>query len=145
MPRKLVVAGLIARGESFLITQRPPGGPLGLKWEFPGGKIEPGESPEGALIRELEEEIAARVEVGPIWDVLYHRYPDFELLMLIYLCRLEDGENPSCREVEALAWVDSDALEGYEILVADRPLVERIRREGIPPFPTGLRAEGNSN
>ena len=141
-PRKLVVAGLIVEGDSVLITQRPPGGSLSLKWEFPGGKIEPLESPEQALIRELEEEIAVRVEVGHIWDVLHHPYPDFELLMLVYFCQLEDGQTPSCREVESLSWVTAESIGDFDILEADRPLVQRIQREGVPFFCASLRVPG---
>jgi 8-oxo-dGTP diphosphatase len=140
LPRKLVVAGLIAGPEGVLITQRPPGGPIGLRWEFPGGKIEPGESPEVALARELEEEIAARVEVGRVWDVLYHPYPDFELIMLVYHARLLPGESPACREVQDMRWVTAETIADADILEADEPLVARIQRDGVPEFVASLLA-----
>lgn len=145
LPRKLVAAGLILEGSSILITQRPPGGPLGLRWEFPGGKIEAGESPEEALRRELEEEIGCWCEVGQIWDVLHHVYPAFELLMLVYYTRLMPGQTPRCRAVESLQWVDVHTIANADILDADRPLVDRIRRDGVPEFIPSLPADSISN
>src|SRR5215210_4015592 len=105
-PRKLVVAGLIIGADRrILITQRRADQALPLQWEFPGGKIEPGESPTVALERELAEELGVRVHVGRIWDVLFHPYPAFDLLMLVYVCRLATGEVPRAVEVADLAWV----------------------------------------
>ena len=132
-PRKrtLVVAGLLARDGHVLITQRRADQALPLQWEFPGGKVEPGEAPVAALARELAEEIDVRVEVGRIWDVLFHAYPSFDLVMLVYLCRLVDGE-PRAREVAAVAWVAPAALPRWDILPADRPLVERLVSDGLP-------------
>lgn len=130
---KLVVAALATDGSGrILLTRRRSDQPLPDKWEFPGGKMEPGESPEEALVRELREEIGVRTEVGPVWDVLYHRYPDYDVLMLVYACRLEPGAEPRCLEVGALAWARPDELDGYDILPADRPLVARLQREGTP-------------
>lgn len=131
--RTLVVAGLITDGAGrVLITQRPPGGSLAGFWELPGGKIEPGEGPAEALVRELREEIGCDVHVGLIWDVLFHRYPDFDLLMLVFHCRVIDQQSPHCREVADLAWCKPDQISGYELLPADQPLVDRLVREGLP-------------
>lgn len=130
---KLVVAALITDvAGRILLTRRRPDQPLPDQWEFPGGKMEPGESPQEALMRELREEIGVRPEVGRVWDVLYHRYPDYDVLMLVYACRLEPGAEPRCLEVGALVWAGTGELEGYDILPADRPLVARLRREGPP-------------
>jgi 8-oxo-dGTP diphosphatase len=149
--RTLVVAGLIIGDDRrILITQRRADQMLGGKWEFPGGKVEPGEAPVDALVRELREEIGVTVAVGRIWDVLFHAYPDFDLVMLVYVCRISTSsaggspgdralasvsgsESPRAVEVADLAWVDADDLGAWDILPADRPLVERLRADGVPP------------
>nr|HEX4316613.1 (deoxy)nucleoside triphosphate pyrophosphohydrolase [Kofleriaceae bacterium] len=133
--RKLVVAGLILGDRGVLVTQRRADQSLPLQWEFPGGKVEPGEAPVAALARELREELGVDAVVGRIWDVLFHAYPEFDLVMLVYACRL-DAASPEPRAVEVadLAWVAPAGLAGYDILPADRPLVERLRREGVPPL-----------
>ena len=132
--RKLVVAGLlIGDDRRILITQRRADQALPLQWEFPGGKVEPGESPVDALVRELREELGAAVVVGRVWDVLFHAYPAFDLVMLVYTCRLAPGAVPRAVEVADLAWVAADELPGaWDILPADRPLVVRLVEEGIP-------------
>lgn len=133
---KLVVAALIAdESGRVLITRRRPDQPHPDQWEFPGGKMEPGESPQQALVRELEEEIGVRPSVGRVWDVLFHRYPDDDVLMLVYGCRLAAGDQPRCLEVGAIAWARADELAGYDILPADRPLIARLEREGPPGHP----------
>jgi 8-oxo-dGTP diphosphatase len=131
-PRKLVVAGLvIGEGDRVLITQRRADQALPLQWEFPGGKVEPGEAPVDALVRELREEIGVTVAVGRIWDVLFHAYPAFDLVMLVYVCRIVDG-SPRAVEVADLAWVAARDLARWDILPADRPLVERLGVESLP-------------
>jgi 8-oxo-dGTP diphosphatase len=131
--RKLVVAGLIIGDDRrILITQRRADQPLPLQWEFPGGKVELGESPVAALVRELEEEIGVTVAVGPIWDVLFHAYPTFDIVMLVYSCRILDGTQPRAVEVADLRWVEPPHLPEWDILPADRPLVDRLVAEGPP-------------
>jgi len=130
--RKLVVAGLIIGDDHrILITQRRADQELPLQWEFPGGKVEPGESPVAALVRELGEEIGVTVAVGRIWEVLFHAYPAFDLVMLVYVCRIVDGV-PRPVEVADVAWVAAPDLARWDILPADRPLVERLRVENLP-------------
>jgi 8-oxo-dGTP diphosphatase len=131
-PRKLVVAGLIV-GEDrrILITQRRADQALPLQWEFPGGKVELGEAPVAALIRELQEEIGVTVDVGRVWDVLFHAYPAFDLVMLVYTCRIASG-TPRAVEVADLRWVEAVDLPGWDILPADRPLVDRLVADGPP-------------
>ena len=132
--RKLVVAGLIIGDDGrVLITQRRADQSLPLQWEFPGGKVEPGEAPVAALARELSEELGVEARVGAIWDVLFHAYPTFDLVMLVYACRLAPGARPRAVEVADLAWVRTEELPGaWDILPADRPLVARLAREGAP-------------
>src|SRR5262245_32976205 len=124
--RKLVVAALLVndRGE-VLLTQRREDQDLALFWEFPGGKIEPGEAPEAALRREIQEELGVAIEVGRIWDVLFHRYPTYDVYMLVYRCTVVAGEEPRAVEVRDLAWVSPPDLGLYRVLPADTPLVER--------------------
>jgi 8-oxo-dGTP diphosphatase len=130
--RKLVVAGLIIGDDGrILITQRRADQALANYWEFPGGKVEPGEAPTAALVRELREEIGVGVAVGRIWDVLFHVYPAFDLVMLVYPCRIVDG-TPRAIEVADLAWVAAAELSRWDILPADRPLVERLGVEKPP-------------
>ena len=131
--RKLVVAGLIIGDDGrILITQRRADQTLPLQWEFPGGKVEPGEAPVAALERELAEEIGVQARVGRIWDVLHHAYPAFDLVMLVYACRLAPEPAPRAIEVADLAWVAPGDLPGWDILPADRPLVARLVEEGPP-------------
>jgi 8-oxo-dGTP diphosphatase len=130
--RKLVVAGLIVGNDGrVLISQRRADQALPLQWEFPGGKVEPGEAPVVALARELMEELGITVDVGRIWDVLFHAYPAFDLVMLVYACRIVAGE-PRAVEVADLAWAAPAELPGRDILPADRPLVDRLVNEGLP-------------
>ncbi|MEZ4358726.1 MAG: 8-oxo-dGTP diphosphatase MutT [Kofleriaceae bacterium] len=127
--RKLVVAGLVRDGRGqILVTQRRADQSLPNQWEFPGGKVEPGESPVAALQRELLEEVGVRVEVGTIWEVIFHAYPDFDLVMLVYPCRIVEHA-PRPLEVAAVEWTTLEGLGGYDILPADQPLIDRLLRE----------------
>lgn len=98
-------------------------------WEFPGGKIEPGEAPEVALARELREELGVDAIVDAVWHVVFHAYPEFDLYLLVYRCRLAVGATPRPVEVRDLAWVAPAELAAYRILPADEPLVRRLVRE----------------
>jgi 8-oxo-dGTP diphosphatase len=132
-PRKrtLVVAGLMARESRVLISQRAAHQALPLKWEFPGGKVESGESPVAALARALMGELGVTGEVGRLWDVLFHAYPTFDLVMLVYACRIVGGEARAI-EVADVKWVPCAELPAWDILPADRPLVDRLVAEGPP-------------
>lgn len=127
--RKLVVAGLMVRHRQVLLSQRRADQPLPGQWEFPGGKVELGEAPEAALARELREELGVSVSVGRIWDVVFHAYPEYDVVMLVYPCELAPGDEPRAVEVAAVAWVTPEQFGDYDILPADAPLLDRLRRE----------------
>lgn len=130
-PRIVVVAGLVMRDGQVLIAQRTSAQSMPLKWEFPGGKVESGESPVDALMRELREELAIEVTVGRVWDVLFHAYPTFDLVMIVYPCRLVAGE-PVPVQVAAVAWAAPERVRDWDVLAADQPLIARLEREGLP-------------
>jgi 8-oxo-dGTP diphosphatase len=110
-----------------LIAQRPPGKPMAGLWEFPGGKVEHGERPEDALIRELKEELAIVVNEPCLAPLTFasHAYPDFHLLMPLYVCRRWEG-TVTAREHTRLAWVRPNRLREYPMPPADEPLVSHL-------------------
>jgi 8-oxo-dGTP diphosphatase len=119
---------LLDREGAVLIAKRPEGRPLAGLWEFPGGKVEAGEEPEDALIRELHEELGidiAKRDLAPL-TFASHAYPDFHLLMPLYLCRRWQG-NIAAREGQELRWVKPDALRQYDMPPADEPLKLALR------------------
>jgi 8-oxo-dGTP diphosphatase len=127
-PRKLVVAALCRNADgSVLLSQRRADQAMPLLWELPGGKIEPGELPDEALRRELREELDVKAEVGAVFEVISHRYPEFDLLMLVYECTLD--RQPVAREVAAVRWVPPARLLEQPILPADEPLIKRLMAE----------------
>jgi 8-oxo-dGTP diphosphatase len=122
---KIVVAALVRDYDGrVLLTQRRADQAMPGKWELPGGKLEPGESPEAALAREVREELGCGCTVGRIDEVIFHRYDAFDLLLLVYACRLDAPPRPV--EVAQLAWVPPAELPDYDVLPADRPLVLRL-------------------
>lgn len=130
LPVVQVVAGLI-RDEAgrILLATRPPGKAMAGLWEFPGGKIEPFESPEAALARELREELGIELDIGALSPLTFasHSYPDFHLLMPLYLCRRWEGV-PSPREGQKIRWAGLDEMAGLEMPPADRPLVAHLKK-----------------
>jgi len=123
--RKLVVAALIRDGGRVLMSRRRADQPMPLLWEFPGGKIEPGESPQAALVREVREELGCELSVGAIFDVVFHAYPDFDLYMLVYAGVIAAG-TPRAVEVAEIAWVNAADLPKLELLPADYPLADKL-------------------
>jgi 8-oxo-dGTP diphosphatase len=120
----LVAAVVLADAEGrVLIAKRPQGRSLAGLWEFPGGKVEQGEAPESALIRELAEELGIGIAPSDLTPLTFvsHAYPDFHLLMPLYLCRRWRGE-PAAHEGQDLAWVRPNELSGYAMPPADEPL-----------------------
>lgn len=124
-PLLLVVAvALVDADNRILIAQRPEGKNLAGLWEFPGGKLEAGERPEAALIRELEEEIGIKIWESCLAPLSFasHAYEKFHLLMPLYICRRWEGV-PMSREGQALKWVRPGALRDYPMPPADLPLI----------------------
>ena len=123
--RLLVVAALIRRDGRVLLSQRRPDQSLPLCWEFPGGKVEPGESPEAALVREVREELGCEVQVGRIFEVVFHAYEAFDLYMLVYDAQIVAGA-PAAQQVAAVAWVAPAEIPGMKLPPADYPLARRL-------------------
>lgn len=126
--RTLVVAALIERQGRVLLSRRRPDQSLPDCWEFPGGKVEPGEGPESALAREIAEELGCTVAVGRIEEVVFHAYADFDLYMLVYRCQITAGE-PTARQVAAVDWFAPAVIPTLKLPPADYPLAERLARE----------------
>ena len=122
-----VVAAIIHQNKQIFATQRGYGDFKG-GWEFPGGKVEPGETPEAALVREIREELAVEISVGELLTTVEYDYPNFHLTMHCYLCQLIGGEL-RLLEHQAARWLGKGELYSVEWLPADEgviPLVERI-------------------
>lgn len=130
MTRVLLVSAvaLIDADGRVLLAQRPEGKSLAGLWEFPGGKVEPGESPEAALIRELHEELGIATWQSCLAPLTFasHAYADFHLLMPLFACRRWQG-TPQSREGQALAWVRPQELRNYPMPPADLPLIPILR------------------
>ena len=110
-----------------LLAQRPEGKPMAGLWEFPGGKVEAGETPEQTLIRELQEELGIVVKEACLAPLTFasHGYPEFHLLMPLYVCRRWDGI-VTAKEGQALSWVRPNRLRDYPMPPADVPLVAHL-------------------
>ena len=122
-----VVAAVIRDGDRIFATERGYG-PMKDGWEFPGGKVEPGETPEAALKREIEEELATEIEVGDYLTTIEHDYPDFHLSMRCYWCRIIAGA-PVLKEHEAARWLSAGELDSVAWLPADITIIDLIRDE----------------
>jgi 8-oxo-dGTP diphosphatase len=119
-----VVAAIIKYEDKVLATQRGYGEFAG-GWEFPGGKIEPGETPEQALIREIKEELEADIEILEYVDTVEYDYPNFHLTMHCYLCTIE-SDDLVLNEHQSAKWLSKDDLNSVEWLPADKGLIEKM-------------------
>ena len=131
LPKRLLIvvaAALVDAQGRVLLAQRPAHKSLGGLWEFPGGKLEPGESPEAALVREVEEELAVSLEPDALDPFAFasHAYDSFHLLMPLYVARRWQGE-PQALEAQALAWVKPADMHAYPMPPADLPLVAKLQ------------------
>jgi 8-oxo-dGTP diphosphatase len=130
MTRVVLVAAvaLIDADGRVLLAQRPPGKSMAGLWEFPGGKVEAGETPEAALIRELHEELGIDTHASCLAPLTFasHAYPDFHLLMPLFACRKWQGI-PHPREGQRLTWARPESLRDYPMPPADLPLIPVLR------------------
>jgi 8-oxo-dGTP diphosphatase len=129
--RRLVIVAACALLDpkgAVLIAKRSEGRPLAGLWEFPGGKVETGEQPEEALIRELHEELGIEIAMRDLTPLTFasHAYPNFHLLMTVYLCRRWQGR-VTAHEGQELLWVKPDTLHRYDMPPADEPLKIALR------------------
>jgi 8-oxo-dGTP diphosphatase len=122
----VVAAAVVIWDGRVLLTRRAEGQHLSGMWEFPGGKLEDGESPEEALVRECQEECGIDVDVGEILDVTHHRFPEKDVLLLFYRCGLRGGEVRHL-QVADHAWVAPAELDRYPLPPADGRVVARIQ------------------
>lgn len=121
-----VVAALITEGERFLICRRPAEKSCGLLWEFVGGKVEAGETPEGALIRECGEELDITVSVGDVFTEVTHEYPDVIVHLTLFFAKIEKG-TPKLLEHADLRWITKEEICDFEFCPADTDILERIK------------------
>ncbi len=123
----VTACALLDADNRVLIAQRPPGKAMAGLWEFPGGKVEPGETPEDAVIREIAEELSVKVTKSCLAPLTFASfdYPEFHLLMPLYVCRRWEG-TPVAREHSALKWVRANRLRDYPMPPADEPLISHL-------------------
>lgn len=121
-----VVAALIWDGDRFMACQRPAHKARGLLWEFVGGKVEPGESKEEALIRECREELAVTVRVGEVFMDVTHEYPDLTVHLTLFHAEIAEGV-PQLLEHNAIKWITTAEIDTLEFCPADDVILERLR------------------
>ena len=114
----------------LLVAQRPAGKHMAGRWEFPGGKIERGETPEAALERELLEELGVKTRTGRIYHAIYHSYPEKDILLLFYRSTLLEGEPRPIEEAD-IRWIEEEQLRAFDWAEADGPLIDLIESEGF--------------
>ena len=123
-----VVAGLVWREGRFLICQRPKNKTLPLLWEFAGGKVEPGETKEAALIREFQEELGVSIAVGEVFTEITHTYPDITFHLTLFHAAIPAGE-PQLLEHNDLRWIKPEEIPLYPFCPADVEILAKIRAE----------------
>ena len=123
-----VVAALIWDDDKFMICQRPAHKARGLLWEFVGGKVEPGETKEQALIRECREELAITLSVGDVFMDVVHKYPDLKVHLTLFNAIIADGE-PQKLEHNDIQWITPSEISNFEFCPADDEILHRIKEE----------------
>ena len=120
-----VVAALIWQGDKFMICQRPAHKARGLLWEFVGGKVEPGETKEQALVRECQEELAVTLSVGAVFREVVHEYPDITVHLTLFNATIAEGE-PQKLEHNDIQWITASEIPKYEFCPADEEILVKI-------------------
>ena len=123
-----VAAALIWEGDRFLICRRPAHKARGLLWEFVGGKVEPGETKEQALVRECREELDITVDVGDVYMELVHEYPDLTVRLTLFNSAIAEGE-PKLLEHSAMAWIRPEEIPNFDFCPADAEILKRLMAE----------------
>ena len=123
-----VVAALIWEGDTFMICQRPAHKARGLLWEFAGGKVEPGETKEEALVRECREELAVTLQVGEVFMELTHQYPDLTVRLTLFCASIQEG-TPKMLEHNDIRWITVGEIDQYPFCPADKEILEKLKRE----------------
>ena len=122
-----VVAALIWEQDKFMICQRPAHKARGLLWEFVGGKVEPGETREQALIRECREEMAVELDVGGVFTEVVHEYPDLTVHLTLFHAAIREG-TPEKLEHEDIRWITVNEIDQYVFCPADEEILEKLKR-----------------
>ena len=132
-----VVAALIWKGNQFMICQRPAHKARGLLWEFVGGKVEPGETKEQALVRECREELAIAVQVGKVFMEVTHEYPDLTVHLTLFHASIQEG-TPQLLEHNDIRWITVEEIDQYPFCPADEVILEWLKEEGAPVLQNNL-------
>ncbi|MDE7287289.1 MAG: 8-oxo-dGTP diphosphatase MutT [Lachnospiraceae bacterium] len=123
--KTIKVAAAIIKNQNHIFATQRGYGPFKDGWEFPGGKIEEGETPNQALIREIKEELDTEIEIGELVDIVEYDYPDFHLTMHCFMCTIKSG-NLVLKEHEAAKWLTRETLHSVDWLPADKDLIDKI-------------------
>ena len=123
-----VVAALIWKGDTFMICQRPAHKARGLLWEFVGGKVEPGETKEQALVRECREELAVTLQVGEVFMELTHQYPELTVHLTLFHASIQEG-TPQMLEHNDIRWITVEEIDRYPFCPADEEILQKLKQE----------------
>jgi mutator protein MutT len=127
LPRKVIGAAIIWRDEKILIDRRKPGGAMGGLWEFPGGKVEPGETISDCILREIREELGITIAVGEPLITIEHTYDIFVVVLHVHHCQHVEGE-PQTIECDEIRYVTVDELDQYEFPAANVEIINALKQ-----------------